>query len=396
MNKEDEKKNEKKKEEEGNVIMLPTSLGDGYDRLSILILKLKYITDEKRKEDVTREYKMLLDTLNQYGNSNNRALSFHFQCLLESNEKIWKQCEDIRDLVKTTKEQRMNLCDAIIQENDVRCRIKGKLNHLTRCVLREQKSYKKRTAILLVHNGVGDLITMNGAIRYFATQYDHVIFFDRPINSESGVATWYLDDPNISVDYAPDAEAKIKECYSDKTQYDVFRSGHCWTGNPPNARYEHYFDFYRDLNLPWEYTYKYFYMRREPEKEQALWDRTVGQLGKDEPFIFIHDDVQRAQCYVNFQFLKERRDEICVYHPGRNFYADVPDHKYYHIWQKEEKNVGHFALMLEKALELYMLDSCFFCLANRLELTATKKVVYCRCNVASYLRPGTTWEYGVK
>lgn len=386
---------DKEREKDENVIMLPTSLGDGYDRLTILILKLKYITDEKRKEEVTREYKMLSETLNKYDGMH-RALSFHFQCLLESNEKIWKYCEDIRDLVGTTKEQRMDLCDAIIQENDTRCRIKGKLNHLTKCVLREQKSYKKRTAILLVHNGVGDLITMNGAIRYFATKYDQVIFFDRPINSESGVATWYLDDPSILVDYAPDPEAKIKECYNEKGQYDVFRAGHCWTGNPPNARYEHYFDFYRDLNLPWDYTYKYFYMHREPEQEQALWDRTIGQLGKDEPFIFIHDDVQRPYCHVNFNFLKERRDEICIYHPGRNFYADVPGHKYYNVWRKEEKNVGHFALMLEKASELYMLDSCFFCLANRLNLTAIKKVVYGRCNVASYLRPGTAWEYGVK
>jgi len=372
-----------------NNIVLPVSIGEGLDKLTILEIKHQAITNEEKKQEVKREIDAILPILEPYTNK----ASFYYKCLRDSNQKIWDLCDPLRD--QTCDPLKYNqLCVGIIKENDRRFRIKNKINSMLNSNLKEQKSYAKTKAIIFTCPGVGDMITMNGAIRYYATYFDEVTIFSTN-QSYKTVKPMFADDPSIVIDHVADdheARRKLHEYYLRNQDYTKFLTGYYiqhrgWTRH-------FYHDFYDEIKVPRQIRFDYFYLNRDLDCEKNLYDQTVGKLN-GQPYVFIHDNLEseRAKKILSDLLIS---DEICVYHPNRNVYENNPSHKYYSIWNGMKDNIINYATIIENASEIYIVDSSFFCLANYLQLKATRRVVYASTwyDISEYFRPGekNKWE----
>jgi hypothetical protein len=116
--------------------MLPVSLGEAIDKLSILQIKCEKITDS-RKSDVEKEYNILLCVLKEFVDK----YSDLYESMMQTNRVIWDQMDVLRDGDISDAEY-TKLCRECIATNDVRFRIKNKINLISNSELKEQKSYK--------------------------------------------------------------------------------------------------------------------------------------------------------------------------------------------------------------------------------------------------------------
>lgn len=123
---------------EYNMLLLPVSLGEAIDKLSILQIKCENITDV-RKLDVEKEYAALYDILKEFV----VRYAELYESMLATNRVIWQQMDVLRDGSISDVEY-TRLCRECIVTNDMRFRIKNKINLISNSELREQKSYKIR------------------------------------------------------------------------------------------------------------------------------------------------------------------------------------------------------------------------------------------------------------
>jgi hypothetical protein len=169
------------------IIYLPVSLGEAIDKLTILDIKLDNIKDS-RKIDVKVEYDLLYDKLKDFINKYNDLYS----SMKKVNLIIWKQMDILRD-GDTTSEIYMKICKECIEMNDVRFRIKNKINMISNSSIKEQKGYKI-SRILIDFNLEDDsdvsydsddsydsdnvLNIFINAIKYLSYTTDEIIIFD--------------------------------------------------------------------------------------------------------------------------------------------------------------------------------------------------------------------------
>ena len=151
-----------------NVLVLPVSLGEAIDKLSILQIKCENITDA-RKLDVEKEYSVLYEILKDFV----VRYSELYESMLATNRVIWAQMDVLRDGVISDIEY-TRLCRECIVTNDVRFRIKNKINLISNSELRDQKSYKIRRFSLQSEVDAEDLLLFIEPIRRLSYIYDEI------------------------------------------------------------------------------------------------------------------------------------------------------------------------------------------------------------------------------
>jgi hypothetical protein len=158
-------------------IHLPTSIGEAIDKLTILDIKLERIADIARKSDVKRERDALL---------NHAALTDFIQThadlyntMKKANAIIWDMMDVLRTNIST--EEYLKTCKDCIEFNDIRFRIKARINQASNSELREQKSYKAtvfKLAIMGLHESHAHISTvkniMQRPLQYYGILYDEV------------------------------------------------------------------------------------------------------------------------------------------------------------------------------------------------------------------------------
>ena len=238
-------------------IELPVSTGEALDKLTILDIKMKKITDNRRK-DVEKEYNILNSKLEKY----KEKYIFYYDILLIINESIWDMQDKFRESCNA--EEQNNLCIQIIKENDNRFRVKKKINNISNSNLKEQKGYKSKIAFVLTHLGLGDNITAIGAVRYLSTCYDKVVIVCKEKNIRN-MELFYNDDKTIEL-YSVISDGNISPNYGYNhsafhkitKDMDVYLSG----DHIINKNHEPYtdipFNFYRDMNIDVKYFWDYF------------------------------------------------------------------------------------------------------------------------------------------
>jgi hypothetical protein len=149
-------------------IELPISLGEAFDKLTILDIKYNKIIDE-RKNIVKIEYDLLADKLNEYITKYNEM----YNSMKKVNLLIWDMMDILRDGT-ITDELYLKICKETILYNDIRFRIKNKINYMSKSFLKEQKGYKiNRLIINLKKNS--DTIEIINIVKYFSFIYDEII-----------------------------------------------------------------------------------------------------------------------------------------------------------------------------------------------------------------------------
>ena len=152
-----------------NILSLPVSLGEAIDKLTILHIKCDKITDH-RKIDVQKEYDILYEKLKVF------IVKFdELYCSMKKiNLLIWHQMDVLRDGTTSDKDY-MKLCKECIESNDIRFRIKNKINLISNSTLKEQKSYKINRLIIHLNCQEQYLDLFIEPIKYFSYIYDEII-----------------------------------------------------------------------------------------------------------------------------------------------------------------------------------------------------------------------------
>jgi len=149
-------------------IILPISLGEALDKLTILDIKLDKIIDE-RKINIEYEYDILYNYLNKYICKN----LLLYKSLKKINQYIWDMMDNLRD-GNLDDTNYLKICKKTILYNDIRFRIKNKINLLNNSNIKEEKGYSITifTINIISYNHIEDLIE---PILYVSLKYDKVI-----------------------------------------------------------------------------------------------------------------------------------------------------------------------------------------------------------------------------
>ena len=125
------------------LINTPVSIGELLDKISILIIKEKYIADTQKQYHIKNELDFLNKTLE---NSISRSQAKEYiEKLIEINSELWFIEDDIRDCERKKQfdQKFIDLARAIYIKNDKRSEIKLEINKKFGSELVEVKSYEK-------------------------------------------------------------------------------------------------------------------------------------------------------------------------------------------------------------------------------------------------------------
>ena len=125
------------------IIKIPVSLGELIDKISILIIKEKNITDKKKQSKISKELLLLNKTLNNTIDDKN--IINYLNQLVEINSKLWKIEDNIRDCERNKKFDKtfIDLARSVYFTNDKRSEINNSINKKFGSTIVEVKSYKK-------------------------------------------------------------------------------------------------------------------------------------------------------------------------------------------------------------------------------------------------------------
>ena len=257
---------------------------------------------------------------------------------------------------------------------------------------------KYKAAYILSHNGLGDNITMIGAVKFLLLHYDTIYLLCK----EKNVSNIKLLINNENVVIVPVANRNEKHTCNSMIKYvynneytDIFICGPrnkdyltSKINNPAilnyskNNKYDllegqvdlnHVKIFYQDMNLDLSIYYDYFDIH-STEKSIALYEKI-----KDINIIFCH-----TQSSTKTISLPE------------NIKTYINDNKYIIICANENiynKNHAHFEIankfinipvqeyidVIKNACEIFLIDSCFSCIVHPLSVSNkldTKKIEY--------------------
>jgi len=125
-------------------ILIPVSVGELVDKITILAIKSNLITDTEKLKNIDKELsalKKVLDSLNL--DSDN--FSNMYTDLLDTNMKLWQIEDEIRILEKKNDfgENFISLARDVYITNDTRFDIKNKINDFFGSSYKEEKSYEE-------------------------------------------------------------------------------------------------------------------------------------------------------------------------------------------------------------------------------------------------------------
>lgn len=150
-------------------LLLPVSVGEALDKLSILDIKLENITD-KRYEHVKKEHNLLHNKLQNYIENTKK----YYSMIQKTNKHIWNLMDILRDGENIDDGTYLRLSKETIYANDIRFRIKNKINNITNSSLKEQKSYRVIKTLFDLTGFKSDIKMLTKCIYYFSIMCDEL------------------------------------------------------------------------------------------------------------------------------------------------------------------------------------------------------------------------------
>ena len=337
-------------------LVLPVSLGEALDKLTILDIKVSKINDV-RKDDCIKEYNVLYESLKDYVES----LAYFYKILKEINLTIWNLQENIHN------DKNLNhTYGQILKENDRRFRVKKQINNIANSDLKEQKGYAKTKAFVYSHLGLGDHFWMNGAVRYLATCYDQILVVVKK-NNEATVRSMYADDPSILFQVIDDDSQlhpfSIKKHFLIDQGYNIYSCGY-HTENP--NIYDFPYSFYDDMGLAREIRTSYFHIPVYQESVDLY--NSVKNLTKE--YILLHEQSSQK----TLDIYSSLNQSIPILDINKNHYNK--DHIFYEIAELViNKPMIFYKNLIEAATEVHCLESSFYCFASHLDLSKVEKKI---------------------
>ena len=248
-------------------------------------------------------------------------------------------------------------------------------------------------AYLLSHNGLGDNITMIGAINFLLKYYDNVYFLCKDTNMKN-VATFFLNKPVIIIPFAGSDEftqpVQIIEHATTNPTNDIFVCGFAHkhiakyrrVQNPKFLEYkpddknysikpqwQHIPSFYRDIGMDLSIYYEYFDI---PSTNQSIQETHTN-------IIFVHTKFSKGEITIDLQ-IDQDKDTIIIC-ANKNIYPE--NHPKYELANKYvDAPITSYTEIIKNATEIHVVDSCFSSIVYPLQqmnrLKAKNIVIYNR------------------
>lgn len=121
-----------------NNCLIPVSLGELYDKFSILLIKSEKISDQTKLLEVKREISLLEPYINKFNLNNEMRENIKLV-----NEKLWSIEDSIRlkEYKNEFDEEFIMLARSVYITNDERAKIKNEINKILNSEINEIKSY---------------------------------------------------------------------------------------------------------------------------------------------------------------------------------------------------------------------------------------------------------------
>ncbi len=119
---------------------LPCSIGELWDKYTILLIKLRNITNKEKLKNVENEKNYLDTFMKKFKLYNIDPLYIH---LFETNKKLWNIEDNIRykEYLKQFDDEFIELSRSVYMTNDKRCDIKKEINYKFNSSIIEEKEY---------------------------------------------------------------------------------------------------------------------------------------------------------------------------------------------------------------------------------------------------------------
>lgn len=173
------------------VIELPVSIGEAIDKLTILDIKLEKIQNQIKRLDCQKEYAALDSKLQNY----TRHYHYWYTVLKAINSEIWR----LQDILRVT-DDKNDLAKYVLDLNDIRFRVKNKINMWASSLYKEQKGYNTKTILLDYPLTMEDAFHNISILKYLSIEYDSVYIFSDVIPKGSFL------EPNILIINKEDLE----------------------------------------------------------------------------------------------------------------------------------------------------------------------------------------------
>jgi len=124
-------------------VEVEVSVGEMLDKLTILEIKKKNISDKEKLSHIAKEYEVLFEKSEKY--LKDPEISAIVDELLDTNSKLWTVEDVLRDLEAEGRFDGEFVENArlVYKTNDYRFELKNRINKSTNSSIQEQKSYKK-------------------------------------------------------------------------------------------------------------------------------------------------------------------------------------------------------------------------------------------------------------
>ena len=125
------------------LINTPISLGELVDKISILMIKKKNISDSIKLQNVNKELEFLQKTLQKYISED--EINDFLLKLVNINSKLWYIEDDIRECerIRLFDQTFIDLARSVYFTNDERAKVKNDINKTFGSELVEVKSYEE-------------------------------------------------------------------------------------------------------------------------------------------------------------------------------------------------------------------------------------------------------------
>ena len=125
-------------------ILVPVSVGELFDKISILEIKKLKIKEDKKLKDVKYELRELKNIIKKR-NLSNKENTNQYKKLLDINKKLWNIEDKKRSYEKSKNFDKkfVLLARKVYLLNDKRAHIKNNINILSGSKIKEVKSYEK-------------------------------------------------------------------------------------------------------------------------------------------------------------------------------------------------------------------------------------------------------------
>lgn len=122
------------------MISIPVSVGELFDKITILELKLTNVKNITKIKNIEKEYNLLLEISRQIDKNN---INYLIEELKQINGILWKIENQIRakENAQEFNDEFIKIARSVYKNNDTRAAIKKKINEITNSIIHEEKEH---------------------------------------------------------------------------------------------------------------------------------------------------------------------------------------------------------------------------------------------------------------